>query len=110
ISGEFGAPGLTTRVGGQIPLELAINSEVKADIGRAEAISMPVLLVLLLIIFGGFAAAGLPLAIGGSCGRPARSASRGVADLVTSGPRGTFSVCRSEPSLWCSAWAESPLV
>jgi trehalose monomycolate/heme transporter len=65
ISGEFGAPGLTTRVGGQIPLEVAINSQVKADIGRAEAISMPVLLVLLLIIFGSFAAAGLPLAIGG---------------------------------------------
>ena len=64
ISGEFGAPGLTTRVGGQIPTEVAINSEVKADIGRAEAISMPVLLVLLLIIFGSFAAAGLPLAIG----------------------------------------------
>ena len=64
IKGEFGAPGLTTRVGGQVPLEVAINSEVKADIGRAEAISMPVLLVLLLIIFGSFAAAGLPLAIG----------------------------------------------
>jgi RND superfamily putative drug exporter len=65
ISGELGVPGLTTRVGGQIPTELAINSEVKADIGRAEAISMPALLVLLLIIFGSLAAAGLPLAIGG---------------------------------------------
>jgi len=65
IRGVLGARGLTTRVGGQIPLEVAINSEVKADIGRAEAISMPVLLVLLLIIFGSFAAAGLPLAIGG---------------------------------------------
>jgi trehalose monomycolate/heme transporter len=65
IGGELGAPGLTTRVGGQIPTEVAINSEVKADIGRAEAISLPVLLVLLLIIFGSFAAAGLPLAIGG---------------------------------------------
>jgi trehalose monomycolate/heme transporter len=65
ISGELGAPGLTTHVGGQIPLEVAINSEVKADIGRAEAISLPVLLVLLLIIFGSLAAAGLPLVIGG---------------------------------------------
>jgi trehalose monomycolate/heme transporter len=65
ISDELGVPGLTTRMGGQIPLEVAVNSEVKADIGRAEAISMPVLLVLLLIIFGSFAAAGLPLAIGG---------------------------------------------
>ena len=64
ISGELAAPGLTTRVGGQIPTEVAINSEVKADIGRAEGISMPLLLVLLAIIFGSLAAAGLPLAIG----------------------------------------------
>src|SRR5262245_63826566 len=64
ISGELGVPGLTTDVGGQIPTELAINDEVKADIGRAEGISMPVLLVLLLVIFGSLAAAGLPLAIG----------------------------------------------
>src|SRR5215510_13997826 len=64
ISGELGVPGLTTDVGGQIPAELAINDEVKADIGRAEGISMPVLLVLLLVIFGSLAAAGLPLAIG----------------------------------------------
>jgi trehalose monomycolate/heme transporter len=64
ISGELAVPGLTTRVGGQIPTEVAINSEVKADIGRAEGISMPVLLVLLAIILGSLAAAGLPLAIG----------------------------------------------
>src|SRR5215468_7666948 len=64
ISGELGAPGLTTHVGGQIPTELAINDEVKADIGRAEAISMPVLLILLLVIFGSLAAAGMPLVIG----------------------------------------------
>jgi uncharacterized membrane protein YdfJ with MMPL/SSD domain len=58
ISGELGVPGLTTHAGGQIPTELAINDEVKADIGRAEGISMPVLLVLLLVIFGSLAAAG----------------------------------------------------
>ena len=51
-------------MGGQIPTELAINEQVKADIGRAEGISMPVLLILLLVIFGSLAAAGLPLAIG----------------------------------------------
>jgi trehalose monomycolate/heme transporter len=64
ISGKLGAPGLTERVGGQIPTELTINDQVKADIGRAEAISMPVLLVLLLVIFGSLAAAGMPLVIG----------------------------------------------
>jgi RND superfamily putative drug exporter len=65
ISGKLGAPGLTKQVGGQIPTELAINDQVKADIGRAEGISMPVLLILLLVIFGSLAAASLPLAIGG---------------------------------------------
>ncbi len=65
ISGELGAAGLTSRVGGQIPTELAINNEVKADIGRAEMISMPLLFILMLVIFGSLAAASLPLAIGG---------------------------------------------
>ena len=65
IQGKLAAPGLTSQVGGQVPTDSAINQEVKADIGRAEAISLPVLLVLLLIIFGSLAAASLPLAIGG---------------------------------------------
>src|SRR5580692_4324282 len=65
IHGKITAPGLTTQVGGQVPTYSAINKEVKADIGRAEAISLPVLFVLLLVIFGSLAAASLPLAIGG---------------------------------------------
>ncbi len=65
ISGDLAAPGLTVRAGGQIPTEAAINKEVTSDIGRAEGISMPVLLVLLVVIFGSLVAACLPLAIGG---------------------------------------------
>ena len=65
IKGRLAAPGLTTVAGGQIPTEEAISKEVTADIGRAEGLSMPVLLVLLLVIFGSLAAASLPLAIGG---------------------------------------------
>jgi RND superfamily putative drug exporter len=64
IKGDFAAPGLTVLAGGQIPTEAAINKEVTSDIGRAEAISMPVLLILLLVIFSSLAAASLPLAIG----------------------------------------------
>ena len=64
--GQLGAPGLTEVAGGQIPTEQAINSQVKSDIGRAEGLSMPVLLILLLVIFGSLAAASLPLAIGGA--------------------------------------------
>jgi uncharacterized membrane protein YdfJ with MMPL/SSD domain len=59
------ASGVTARTGGQVPMEAAINSEVTADIAKAEGFSMPVLLVLLLVIFGSLAAASLPVAIGG---------------------------------------------
>ena len=66
ISGKLGAPGLTKLVGGQIPTEQTINHQVKSDIGRAEGLSMPILLILMLVIFGSLAAASLPLAIGGA--------------------------------------------
>ena len=65
IEGRLAAPGLSTQVGGQVPTMSAINKQVTSDIGRAEGISLPVLLVLLLVIFGSLAAASLPLAIGG---------------------------------------------
>jgi trehalose monomycolate/heme transporter len=65
IKGQLGAPGLRTEVGGLVPTDEAINKEVTSDIGRAEAFSMPVLLIVMLIIFGSLAAASLPLAIGG---------------------------------------------
>jgi trehalose monomycolate/heme transporter len=57
--------GITAEVGGSVPVAAAINNEVTADIARAEGFSMPVLLILLLVIFGSLAAAALPLAIGG---------------------------------------------
>ena len=65
IRNDFSAPGLTVGVGGQIPTETAINNQVSSDIGRAETISLPVLLMLLTIIFGSLAAASLPVVIGG---------------------------------------------
>jgi trehalose monomycolate/heme transporter len=65
IKGRLSVPGISTQVGGQVPTMSAINKQVTSDIGRAEGISMPLLLVLLLVIFGSLAAASLPLAIGG---------------------------------------------
>jgi RND superfamily putative drug exporter len=59
------APGITAQVGGQIPTEVAINNEVTANVAKAEGFSMPVLLILLMVIFGSLAAASLPVAIGG---------------------------------------------
>jgi uncharacterized membrane protein YdfJ with MMPL/SSD domain len=65
IKNQLDARGLRTQVGGTVPTYEAINKEVTSDIGRAEGLSMPVLLIVLLVIFGGLAAASLPLAIGG---------------------------------------------
>jgi uncharacterized membrane protein YdfJ with MMPL/SSD domain len=58
------AHGISAQVGGTVPTEVAINGEVTANIAKAEGFSMPVLLILLLVIFGSLAAASLPLAIG----------------------------------------------
>src|SRR5208282_2996357 len=62
---SLAASGVTARVAGTVPMEVAINNEVTADIAKAEGFSMPVLLILLLVIFGSLAAASLPVAIGG---------------------------------------------
>src|SRR4051794_34891548 len=66
IRDSLDAPGLQTQVGGDAIVNEDINSRVSSDTGRAESISMPILLVLLVIIFGSLAAASLPLAIGGT--------------------------------------------
>ncbi|POM24846.1 Membrane protein YdfJ [Actinomadura rubteroloni] len=59
------ADGLTVRLGGPVATETAVNDRVSADIGRAEGLSLPILLILLVVIFGGLVAASLPLVIGG---------------------------------------------
>jgi trehalose monomycolate/heme transporter len=61
----LGRAGISAQVGGQVPAEVAINSEVSANIARAEMISIPLLVILLMIIFGSFVSAALPAAIGG---------------------------------------------
>jgi trehalose monomycolate/heme transporter len=64
IEGSLAAPGLDTKVGGVTTLNRDITDRVREDIGTAETLSMPILLVLLVVIFGSVAAASLPLAIG----------------------------------------------
>jgi trehalose monomycolate/heme transporter len=56
--------GYSVQVGGANAVGADINERVTASIGRAEGLSMPILLVLMTIVFGSVAAASLPLAIG----------------------------------------------
>jgi RND superfamily putative drug exporter len=58
-------PGLDVRLGGNEAIASDITTQVSEDIARAESISMPLVLVLLVVIFGGLTAASLPLAVGG---------------------------------------------
>ncbi|HEX6968500.1 MAG TPA: efflux RND transporter permease subunit [Micromonosporaceae bacterium] len=61
----FDAPGVQTQVGGYVPLLQASSDQTVKDIQRAELLSLPVLLVLLILIFRGLVAAATPLLIGG---------------------------------------------
>jgi trehalose monomycolate/heme transporter len=64
IEPQLAAPGLDTSIGGTTTVGRDINERVSADIARAETLSMPILLVLLVLVFGSVVAAALPLAIG----------------------------------------------
>lgn len=59
------APGLTTQVGGTVALDATAGAITKADLATGEKIAFPVVFILLVFIFGGLAAATLPLLAGG---------------------------------------------
>jgi trehalose monomycolate/heme transporter len=59
------ADGLDVQLGGGAAISSDITTQVSEDIAKAEQLSLPIVLVLLVVIFGGLVAAGLPLAIGG---------------------------------------------
>ncbi|MFI1030190.1 MMPL family transporter [Streptomyces sp. NPDC020951] len=82
IEDELAAPGLRTQVGGATTVDRDIRERVAADIAFAETISIPVLLVLLVVVFGSVAAASLPLAIGGLAILGAFTALRGMTYLT----------------------------
>ncbi|MCK9927682.1 MMPL family transporter [Frankia sp. Mgl5] len=82
IEDGLAAPGLQAQVGGYTAVSRDIGERVAADIGRAETISIPVLLVLLVVVFGGVAAASLPLVIGGLAILGAFTALRGLSYLT----------------------------
>jgi uncharacterized membrane protein YdfJ with MMPL/SSD domain len=60
-----GVDGLTVRFTGEAPMGAQVMQQAEADLLRAELVSFPILLVLLVFVFGGLVAAGLPLVIGG---------------------------------------------
>jgi len=59
------AKGLTTSVGGQWAVFRDVNKHVSTDIARAEAISLPIVVLLCLAFFGSVTAALMPAFVGG---------------------------------------------
>ena len=54
---------VTVGIGGAAEVFRAISEQAKSDLAKAEALSLPATLVLLLVVFGGVIAAGLPLVV-----------------------------------------------
>ncbi|MCX9192492.1 hypothetical protein C3Y87_13925 [Carbonactinospora thermoautotrophica] len=65
VEDRLRAPGLTVQLTGALPIQRDVETQTSADLARAEMLSMPALLVLLVVIFGSLVAAATPLAIGG---------------------------------------------
>ncbi|MBB6171282.1 RND superfamily putative drug exporter [Nocardiopsis mwathae] len=65
IADDLDAGPLDTYLGGPLAVGKEISAGAESDVVTAELISLPVLLVLLVVIFGGVVAALMPLAVGG---------------------------------------------
>ena len=65
IRDDLDAPGLRTLVGGPVAVFDDVGTQVGEDLARAELFTLPVVLILLVLVFGSLAAAALPLAVGG---------------------------------------------
>jgi RND superfamily putative drug exporter len=65
VSTRLEAKGMTTSVGGQWAVFRDVNEHVATDITRAEAISMPIVVLLCLAFFGSVTAALMPAFVGG---------------------------------------------
>jgi len=64
VRADLAADGLTMQFGGNRAIDRDIDSQISRDIPRAEMIATPILLVLLVLIFGSLVAASTPLLIG----------------------------------------------
>src|SRR6266498_3322199 len=58
VTDELAAPGLSTRLGGAVAIDHDIDTQVAKDIARAETLSTPLLVVLLVVVFGALAILG----------------------------------------------------
>jgi uncharacterized membrane protein YdfJ with MMPL/SSD domain len=66
IRAEIAAPaGMTVQLTGSAALSQAQSNQSEQDLSRAETVSLPIALLILLLVFGSLVAAGLPLTVAG---------------------------------------------
>lgn len=65
VKDDLSAPGLSTSVGGRWAVFGDVNEQVSKDIARAESISLPIVFLLSLLIFGSLVSALMPTLVGG---------------------------------------------
>ena len=65
IKPQLSVPGLATQVGGTVAVNDRMDALTKSDVTRGEMFAMPLVLLLLIFIFGGVVAASLPVLVGG---------------------------------------------
>ena len=58
-------PGITAQLTGAAALNAATSAQSERDLSRAETISLPIALLILIVVFGSLVAAGLPLFVAG---------------------------------------------
>ncbi len=64
LRGKVKSDILTVKGTGFVPINQAFNTTLEADLQRAETVTLPVTLILLVIIFASVVAAGMPLGVG----------------------------------------------
>ncbi len=64
LRGEVHSTTLSVTGTGFVPINKAFNTTLESDLQRAEFVSLPLTLILLIVIFAGIVAAGLPLGVG----------------------------------------------
>jgi RND superfamily putative drug exporter len=79
IRPKLAAAGVTTQIGGDVAVQAAADAISKSDVTRGEMAALPIVLVLLVLIFGGLVAASMPLVVGGLAILGALTATRLIA-------------------------------
>ncbi|MFR9750083.1 MMPL family transporter [Nocardia sp. 004] len=82
IAPQLRVPGVETDLSGLSALSDEINGQSQRDLIRAEAISLPLTLIILVVVFGGLIAASFPVAIGGLAVLGAMGAIRLLAEVT----------------------------